>query len=390
MGRGIPFLGGPVERLDLPKSSLRRLRSQGVVTCAQLLEFVEHASPGDIRRLLGMSSDAAKDLFCPDAHRIGSPPALGIPSMESFSCGLAGPLDEAPGALTERRLTAAGRLRLIERALKLEKQKALPSRMLLKDHDPSGVGDQGSRGTCVGWASSSTRELTAGRHLSPLFAYALAKTFDSRPDLEGSWLRFAFQGFHAIGHLLERHYPHRTDFTLPLPVEEHRRKARRFKVRGFSDILLEAGDLRAQPTVLKAILAGKLSRELGPQPVAIGVALHESFFSPTTQATGLVRVPGADEPRVGGHGMCLQGYISSEDPGALYSTTYFIAKNSWGKRFASQNPLGLKGYALIPASYFTRKDLLWEAVISIAEPSPVAAGGRGGLLRLGWENPVGG
>ena len=304
MGRGIPFLGGPVERLDLPKSSLRRLRSQGVVTCAQLLEFVEHASPGDIRRLLGMSSDAAKDLFCRDAPRIGCPPALGFPSREGFSFGLAGPLNEAPGVKSERTLTEAGRASLIERSLELERKGQLPSRMLMTDHDPSGVGDQGRRGTCVGWAASSTRDLTMCRHGSPLWAYAMAKAHDSRPDVEGSWLRFAFQGFHGIGHMLERHYPYRTDFTLPLPVDEHRHRAKRFRVKGYSDVLLDGPDLDAQPTVLRAILSGKLSRELGPQPVAIGVALHKSFLSPTTWASGLVRLPGSGERRVGGHGMC--------------------------------------------------------------------------------------
>jgi C1A family cysteine protease len=247
------------------------------------------------------------------------------------------------------------------------------------------VGDQGHLGSCTGWGSTANRELLAQERLAPLFAYALAKYLDGRPDLEGSWQYFCFEGFVRFGHLREADYPY-TDRPAGLPVEPYLAQAATFQSEGFADVLLDPADMHLQPLLLKAILAGRLNDTLGPQPVSTSVAVYASWDAASTALYGLVTLPLEGERLLGGHALCIAGYIDAMDPDGLYGMDYFVVKNSWGPRWAAENPLGLPGYALIPAAYFTQPSLHWEALVCLAEPSPVRTNGAGwlALLRAAW------
>ena len=84
--------------------------------------------------------------------------------------------------------------------------------------------------------------------------------------------------------------------------------------------------------------------------------------------------------------MCITGYIDGNDPDGMFQTDYFIVKNSWGIEWAPENPLGFPGYALIPASYFAKPQLHWEALVCLAEDSPVSRGSWLDLLRVAWDH----
>jgi papain like protease len=144
------------------------------------------------------------------------------------------------------------------------------------------------------------------------------------------------------------------------------------------------------PLTLKAILAGRLNDTLGPQPVSTSVAVYESWDAASTALYGLVTLPLDGERLLGGHALCIAGYIDATDPDGLYGMDYFVVKNSWGPRWAAENPLGLPGYALIPAAYFAQPSLHWEALICLAEPSPVRARMAGwlALLRAAWASEL--
>ena len=259
--------------------------------------------------------------------------------------------------------------------------------MLLTDWATE-VRSQGTLGSCTGWGSTANRELLVSREvLSPLFAYMGAKFLDGRPDTQGSWQHFCFEFFERYGHLHEADLPY-TDRPADLSVEPYLDRASALRTDGFSDILLDPDDRAMQPTLIKAVVAGQLNGDLGPQPVSISIALYESWDSAATSVYGLVVVPDVIVERLlGGHAMCVLGYMDADAEDNPYGIDYFIVKNSWGKGWAAENPTGLPGYCLIPAAYFTHTKLLWECLVCLAEPSPVPRPGAGwlDLLRVPWS-----
>jgi hypothetical protein len=76
--------------------------------------------------------------------------------------------------------------------------------------------------------------------------------------------------------------------------------------------------------------------------------------------------------------------MDADAPDNLYGDGLLRGQELVGHAVGRAEPLGLAGYALIPASYFTRTHLLWEALVCLAERSP---GVRSPLdwLRVGWD-----
>jgi len=383
-------LGTSIAELSLPKATIRRLQSHGIVTCAQLFDHLTRVwNERQCRQMLGMNLGAARS-------SIGGPLNAILPSRTrqqlvgmSLSAppvtGVAGPCGQNTILRRERRSSRKHRQAISGRVKEIRDRKELPSRVVL-DRWMTPVRDQGSLGSCVGWGATGSREFFSRNQLAPLLAYALAKSLDGRPDIEGSWQYFAFVGMFQFGHVLERDMPY-TDRPRSLDIKPFERRASRFKTRGFTDIRLDDGDMDKQPDLFRAILSGELSDEMGPQPISISIAVFESIRSATTSQQGLITVPLDGEHRVGGHAMTMIGYINADDSDGLFETDWFIVKNSWGTRWAKDNPLGLPGYALIPATYFKRRDLLWEALICHAEPSPAVLRPRWNqLLRSAWDH----
>lgn len=372
-----------LDMVSLPPMLHDRLRGIGVTTCVQFLDLLaRHASHPEALCALGGGGlpDIARLMLALQAQ-IPAPARAALARCRyrvPRLTGLRGRALDSP-VLMARRARKREERRVVVAALEhLEKRSDLPEEMLLTDW-MSPVGDQRTLGSCVGWGTTAERELLAQAVLAALFGYALAKHFDGEPDIEGSYLAFAVEGFYKVGHLLEKEYPY-TDTPEDLSIEPYVKSAARFRIHGAVDVLLDPSDMRLQPTLLKAILAGRLNGDLGPQAISVGLRLYESMNSAATSLYGLVSlpIPGLDAP-LGGHAMCICGYVR------LNGITYFTVKNSWGTAWAPENPLGLAGYALIPEAYFADPALFGEAWISLAEPSPVGRRGLLDLLSVTWD-----
>ena len=377
--------GPEITVLGLAGSTERRLREYGIVTCAQLWERLDLAKrTGSGLECAGLCAEEASLLSAqvtcelPDAIRadLRSSP-FELPPIE----GVSDAISDSPRIGEERRRSIADRRRIADVLDQLEDE-SLPTSMLLTEW-MTPVKNQGALGACTGFASSVAREFTVKDELAPLFAYALAKQLDGRPDVVGSYQRYCFQGFAMCGHVRERLFPYSDrpdypDVTLYLEL------AKEFRATGFVDVMLESEFAGKQSKLFKAILSGKLNPTVGPQPVSISIPIYESFASATTTKYGLVTRPQPGEALLGGHAMCIAGYIGANDEDGLYGEDWFLTKNSWGTEFAAENAAGYPGYSLIPARYFD-ESLLWEALVCVAERSPACGARWFELLERNWS-----
>lgn len=365
---------------SLPESLLDKLSACGMVAAQQLFEALEHR-PAALKKVTGMNQKDLKDLLIKE---FGSLPTISTSGFRQFGQpplqGLILTMDESPILKERRAKYRKERMRLAGSAQKWVMDGNLPLKVDLTPHLPR-VGDQGGWGSCVGWGATAARTFPVPVNLSPGWAYNGAKSLDGRPDIEGSWLNFAFEFFYRYGHVEENLYSY-DDARNGKPMEPHHAKAQRFKIDGFVDLLLDGKDFDSMPALLKGVLSGKLIPKLGPQPVAIGIAVHESGHSVSTYRSGLWTIPMPGEKLLGGHAMALVGYIDREHPDNPFGESYFLVRNSWGTGWAAENPLGYAGHALLPEGFFRRRDCLCEAVLGIAEVSPMKtlSGALGTLL----------
>lgn len=72
-------------------------------------------------------------------------------------------------------------------------------------------------------------------------------------------------------------------------------------------------------------------------PFVFGFTVYESFESPQTAATGIVKMPAKTERALGGHAVMAVGYDQKKKT--------FIVRNSWGKTW------GQAGYCTMPFAY---------------------------------------
>lgn len=90
---------------------------------------------------------------------------------------------------------------------------------------------------------------------------------------------------------------------------------------------------------LKFVLSQRL-------PVILGIALYESFMSPTVAATGTVPMPSVStEQCLGGHAVVL----------VAYNSTSFTCRNSWSSGW------GYRGNFTLPIAYLTNPNLCFDA-----------------------------
>lgn len=371
----------PIDRQALSSAAARGLDALGIATLEQFLE-AGATDPQTVKRVVGADGLAILRQQCTSASDLTmnlSPrePSLAFPPLT----GIAGPPSEAPGFADRRQEGEEARQTILDRLQALQAGDTMPTKKLLTRWMMP-VQNQGPYGYCVGFGSTASREFLSCQELSPGWAYRGAKALDGRPDLEGSWQVFALEFMARIGHVRPDVYSY-DDTIADRPLRPLYKKAEPLQITGFVDLLLDARDFGLMPTLIKSILCGAFSPELGPQPVSISVALYESFTSSVTATSGLVRLPLPGEARLGGHAMCIVGYVDGEDPDNLYGLSYFLVRNSFGTQWALRNPLGHPGHALMPETYLSRPDLLWECLLCLAEPSPATQGWLGQLLRRG-------
>lgn len=190
------------------------------------------------------------------------------------------------------------------------------------------VRDQGSEGTCVGFATAvGMKEYQEKKEhgniieLSPRFLYQECKKIDEMPDKEGTTIKAAMQVLVKLGVCREEYWPYVPDVAgTPKPgAEENALKYR--SIRTY--------------TILDSINVMKRSL-VTDGPFVAGVRVYDNWYDQSTHSTGKIPMPG-NSSRVEGHAICIVGYNDDDQT--------FKFKNSWGIGF------GEKGYGYLPYNY---------------------------------------
>ena len=289
------------------------LKDHGVMTVGQLMDQLKKRP--EHLKTLGIDTKAIQ-LECTALFKSqGVDPTAVMLTAPVFIPPLGLMLDpkESPEIMYRRTSTQKKRSDLVSAAVTLQEE--LPDEFILVDKMQP-VRNQKHLGSCTGFGSTNAREYLEQSALSPGFSYRLAKLLDGHEG-EGSWMEFAFDGMVRYGSVTEEEYSYDMciDNTCIKPYLD---SATNLKISAYADLMVEPEHL---PTILKASLSGMLVPELGPQPVAISVAVYESFSDYSAYKYGLIPVPLEGEMRDGGHAMCCVGYTT------LYDTNYFIVIN---------------------------------------------------------------
>jgi C1A family cysteine protease len=210
----------------------------------------------------------------------------------------------------------------------------------------SPVKNQGSLGSCVGFAVVSMKEwqeqqehleeLAEGKKykrkaknydLSEQWLYYKCKEIDYWPEEEGTSIRFAMQILNKVGVPCEKAWPYDDDYK-----GEPKRWANLVSKWALGGEYLR---LSSPEEIIKSL------KENGPLPVGVGCFL-EIFY---TTSDGIVKDPADPNTCYGGHAICLVGW----DP----IKRMFKFKNSWGLDW------GQRGYGYLSYNYI--KNFCWDA-----------------------------
>lgn len=215
----------------------------------------------------------------------------------------------------------------------------------------SSIKDQGSLGSCVGFAITAMKEwqeliehekeVAEGKKykrpkdeydLSEAWVYWNSKKIDPWPNEEGTSIRCAMQVLKKIGIPCERAYPY-SDKYKGSPESW----AKLIAKWGLIDSYWRCNGL------------SDLKVALNNSPVVIGIAcFREIFYATESSPPGLVQYPSNPNEVLGGHAICVVGYNDN--------TSLVKFKNSWGTSW------GDDGYGYLSYKYI--KDFMWDAWIA--------------------------
>ena len=217
------------------------------------------------------------------------------------------------------------------------------------------IRNQGPRGTCVSFTLSALNEYIKRRRglvrdLSEQHLYYETKQIDGSPAGCGTWQAKAVTVLSGRGQCREIVWPYRN----ALPCNNHGPRP----AAALADALNNRLATLAVPT--RNVLAYKthMSKQ---RPVTLSIPVYNSWYqSAATRQTGRITMRIGNEASIGGHAVCLVGYVDTPtSPGG----GYFIVRNSWGTAsFGSANPFGA-GYGTIPYQYITND--AWEAFTAV-------------------------
>lgn len=217
---------------------------------------------------------------------------------------------------------------------------SVPPRKDLRDDAWWAIGDQGSTGSCVGWAAADSvirwhfvreKRIAKQERLSVRFAWMASKEIDefsSRPttfiDGSGTSLKAALDVARRFGMALEADLPFRMPDLLPRDENSFYAKAAQYKIASYFN-------LRSLSTLPMADIWRLWIATKGPVLTRLGV---DETWSRATAKRGLLDVYKPATVR-GGHAVALVGYTPAG----------FIVRNSWGTAW------GDEGYAYASLDY---------------------------------------
>ena len=213
------------------------------------------------------------------------------------------------------------------------------------------IRNQGSRGTCVGFTLTAlneyiTRRRGLVRDLSEQHLYYETKLIDGATASCGTWQVKAVTVLSSRGQCREMVWP----YLSALPCNNHGALPAAARPDGLNYRL---ATLSVPPRNVAAYKT-HMSKQ---RPVTISIPVYNSWYqSAATRQTGRITMRIGNEVSIGGHAVCLVGYV---DTAASPGGGYFIVRNSWGTAaFGSACPFGA-GYGTIPYQYITND--AWEA-----------------------------
>lgn len=224
---------------------------------------------------------------------------------------------------------------------------ALPPSVRLMDKTFP-VRNQGERPTCVAFASVALREYVdrCTTELSEQFLYWACKQMDGYPDEPGTFVSTAMSALSTKGVCPREAWPYHPE-TVPgnesqgPPPEGAEVASREFIMLYTRSVA--PGSVNHYKQVLSGVDG------LGGMPIVIGSLVFNSWLrSPATRQSGKITMPLPGElPLSGGHAMLVVGY--QDDP-SVPGGGYFILRNSWSDRWASNSPEA-PGHAMMPYAY---------------------------------------
>lgn len=210
------------------------------------------------------------------------------------------------------------------------------------------VRDQGSRGTCVAFASTALREYLerSSIELSEQFLYWACKSLDGYPDEAGTFIHSAMSALSTKGICPGEVWPYNPE---PVPRNESQSPPPDGAEQSALEFTMPYTRTVAPNCInhYKQVLSGVDG--LGGMPVVIASLVFNSWFrSAATRQTGKITMPlPGEEPLSGGHAMLIVGY---QDDTSVPGGGYFIVRNSWGESWAAVSPEAA-GHALMPYAY---------------------------------------
>jgi C1A family cysteine protease len=309
-----------------------RLQSLGIGTLESLTGAAQVARP-ELEAFLGTSIDGLLDQIPVAAAAI---PQQALNTIQNADYPLGVAIDQIPHLeIAPALLSSAGA--------------APPASVDLVSQMPT-IRNQAQRGTCVAFAALAAYEHALGtsgamQDLSEQFLYWNCKRSDGSSSQEGTWLGVAFPLLQRDGCCPEGIWPY-----VPTPIAGNegqapppggaQLQALTFRMSGFQQLsATSVADIKAR------LAAGRC--------VSFSIPVFNSWYrSPNVAYSGDITNPIPGEVRVGGHAMCLVGYIDSPQDTAIGGGR-FILRNSWDTTWGLASPHGA-GYGTIPYSYIAR------------------------------------
>lgn len=238
----------------------------------------------------------------------------------------------------------------------LKKNRNLPSNYSIPHYQKMGqVFNQGQRGTCVANAICSLIDYNSYSNWSRQFIYHQCKMVDGFINVEGTYLNVGMSilcdgSLIDYGTVSEKEWmynPYCGTSVHQGPPPGNCYNSKRL-------IMNDAIYVRKSTIIndIKQLLIGSTIH--APTPVIVGLDIFESFDNYHSNSTGWITMPLPGEQSIGGHAMLVVGWCDVDK--------LFIVRNSWGIGWASNNPKGHPGHALIPYNYF--KEYCHQAVTS--------------------------